>query len=139
MIALPSSFPLSGSYHCVCSPLTCCWSVTWLAQPRASPGDTGARPVLSRLKQYFEGSHLEGMLKLSVSIQLLGLSLETRGFWEHLDVRLMLKSLSVKKMGSNLGRAYKLAKLRKLDWAPTFTVGTLKFDADPFSCTLFSS
>lgn len=82
--------------------------------------------MLSRLKQYFEGAHVEGMLKLSVSIQLLGLSLETRGFWEHLDVRLMLKSLSVRKMaGSNLGRAYKLTKLRKLDWAPTFTVGTL--------------
>lgn len=65
------------------------------------------------------------MPKLLVSIQLLGLSLETRGFCEHLVVRL-LKSLSVRKMaGSNLGRAYKLTRLRKLDWAPTFTVGTL--------------
>lgn len=61
-----------------------------------------------------------------VSIQLLGLSLKTRGFCEHLNVRLLLKSLSVRKMaGSNLGRAYKLIKFRKLDWAPTFTVGTL--------------
>lgn len=58
------------------------------------------------------------MPKLLVSIQLLGLSLETRGFCEHLDVRLLLRSLLVRKMaGSNLGRVYKLSKLRKLDWA----------------------
>lgn len=66
----------------------------------------------------WRGVHLEGMPKLLVSVQLLGLSLETRGFCEHLDVRLLLRSLSVRKMaGSNLGRAYKLSKLRKFDWA----------------------